>query len=60
MCGCCSVAASAISRLNRSTETCADHLGGKHLHHDLAAERASPCATNTRDMPPPPSSRSTV
>lgn len=39
MCGCCSRAASAISRLKRSTETWPDISVGQQLHDDLSAER---------------------
>src|SRR4051812_14377483 len=59
MCGCCSVAASMISRLKRSTETDAANSGGNTLTTTRRPSVVSK-ATKTRDMPPPVSSRSTV
>ena len=59
MCGCWSLAARRISRLNRSSETCAAVSGGSTLITTLRSSAVS-SATNTRDIPPPPSSRSSV
>ena len=57
MCGCCNPAERRISRLKRSTDTDAARCSGMTF---TATRRcnASSNATNTRDMPPPPSSRS--
>ena len=59
MFACCSDAASRISRSNRVGGHRRRELGREHLHDDLAAE-AVLVGENTRDMPPPPSSRSRV
>ena len=59
MCGCWSFAASRISRLNRSSDTCAAVSLGNTFTTTLRPS-ASSSATNTRDIPPPPSSRSSV
>ena len=59
MCGCCNRAASMISRLNRSMLTLAAISGGSTFTTTCRASAVS-VATNTLDMPPPPSSRSMV
>ena len=59
MCGCWSCAASEISRLNRSTETCPAMSDGNTFTTTFRPSARS-VATKTRDMPPPPSSRSRV
>ena len=59
MCGCCSDAASWISNLNRSALDPAGQLGESTLI-TTCRRRAFSVAKKTRDMPPPPSSRSTV
>jgi hypothetical protein len=59
MCGCWSAADNMISRLNRSTETVAASSYGKTFTTTVRPSELSR-ATNTDDIPPPPSSRSMV
>ena len=59
MCGCWSAAPSMISRLQRSTDTdCASSCGSTLTTTQRPSALSS--TTNTRDIPPPPSSRSMV
>src|SRR5258708_7973025 len=59
ICACCSPAARAISRSNRAVFTPAANSGDSTLTTTLRWNRVS-SARKTRDMPPPPSSRSMV
>ena len=59
MCGCWSRAARAISRLKRSIETPAASSGGRTFTTTVRPSAVS-FAVKTRDIPPPPSSRSRV
>src|SRR6187455_1974884 len=59
MCGCCSRAASVISRLNRSADRPAASSGASTLI-TTGRRRAFSDATKTRDMPPRGNSRSIV
>ena len=59
MFACCSEAATRISRSKRSMLSAAPSSGDKTLTTTFRWRRVS-SATNTRDMPPPPSSRSRV
>ena len=57
MCGCCSRANNKVSRLKRSTfTTAANSLGS--TFNTIWRRRARSSARKTRDIPPPPSSRS--
>src|SRR5688572_22496012 len=57
-CGCCSRAMSWISRRKRSALTPAD-CSSESTFTTTSRSSDRSCATNTRDIPPPPSSRST-
>ena len=59
MLACCSEAATWISRSNRVAESAAASSGASSFTTTLRPSRCS-WATKTRDMPPPPSSRSRV
>ncbi len=59
MFACCSRAAVAISRVNRSALTSTASSGARTFT-TTSRPNAVSRATNTRDIPPPPSSRSRV
>ena len=59
MFACCSAATVWISRSNRSTLIPCASSGESTFTTTLRLSRSS-SATNTRDIPPPPSSRSSV
>ena len=59
MCGCWRRAARLISRLNRSIDT-PEAISGGSTFTTTDRPRAVSSATKTLDMPPPPSSRSSV